>query len=45
MIALGPHPHVAPGAMMLALALLFGVTIFLGTGDPNATVTSGGLKR
>jgi len=45
MITLSPHPYVPPGAMMLALALLFGVTIFLGTGDPNATVTSGGLKR
>ena len=43
MITLGPHPYVAPGAMMLALALLFGVTIFLGAGDPKAT--SGGLKR
>ena len=38
-----PHPYVPPAAVMLALALLFGVTIFLGTGGPNAT--SGGLKR
>ena len=27
MITLSPHPYVPPGAMMLALALLFGVTI------------------
>ena len=43
MITLSPHPRIPPAAVMLALALLFGVTIFLGAGDPNAT--SGGLKR
>ena len=42
MITISPHPYVPPDAMMLALALLFDFTIFLGTGDPKAT--SGGPK-
>ena len=36
-------PYVPPGAMMLALALLFGETTFFGTVDPKAT--SGGQNR
>ena len=41
LLTLSPHPYVPTGATMLALALLFGIGIFFGTGRD----ASGGKKR
>jgi len=41
MLTLSPHPYVPTGATMLALALLFGIGFFFGTGRD----ASGGKKR
>ena len=43
MLTLSPHPDVPSGAVMLALALLFGIAIFCGVGDPKPV--SGGQKK
>ena len=41
MLTPSPHPYVPTGATMLALALLFGIGFFFGTGRD----ASGGKKR
>ena len=41
LLTLSPHPYVPTGATTLALALLFGIGIFFGTGRD----ASGGKKR